>query len=87
MRGGLAHCAVAVVFGRREKTLEFARAGEAIDRKRWGDRVKARADVLKDRAWKERCHLSDEEAMALAREQLGAEQWRHAPANDVEGAS
>ncbi len=87
LRGGLANCAVAVVFGRREKTLEFARAGEVIDRKRWGERVKARADVLKDRAWRERRHLSDEEAMELAREQFGAEPWRHAPANDVEGVS
>jgi hypothetical protein len=87
LRGGHANSAVAVVFGRREKTLEFASAGEVIDRKRWGDRVKARAERLKDAAWRERRHLSDEEATALAREQLGAQPWRHAPANDVEGVS
>jgi hypothetical protein len=87
LRGGHANSAVAVVFGRREKTLAFARAGELLERQRWADRVQARAEVLKDRAWRERRHLSDEEAGELARAQVGPEPWRRGAANDVEGGA
>jgi hypothetical protein len=78
---------VAVVFGRREKTLGFARAGELLERQRWAERVQTRAEVLKDRAWRERRHLSDEEAGELARAQVGPEPWRRGAANDVEGGA
>ncbi len=85
LRGGLALCAVAVVFGRREKTLEFARAGERIDRERWAVRLRDRAQVLQAKAMREGAWLSDDDARVLAREQIGAEPWRCAPANDVGG--
>ena len=87
LRGGLANCAVAVVFGRREKTLEFARAGERIDRERWAVRVRDRAQGLQAKAMREGVWLSDDDARALARAQIGPEPWRHAPANDVGGTS
>jgi hypothetical protein len=83
LRAGVANCAVAVVFGRREKTLEFARAGERIDRERWAVRVRDRAQWLQAKAMREGAWLSDDDARSLAREQMGAEPWRHAPANDV----
>jgi hypothetical protein len=85
LRAGLALCAVAVVFGRREKTLEFARAGERIDRERWAVRLRDRAQVLQAKAMREGAWLSDHDARLLAREQIGSEPWRHAPANDVGG--
>jgi hypothetical protein len=83
LRAGVANCAVAVVFGRREKTLEFARAGERIDRERWAVRLRDRAQVLQANAVREGAWLSDDDARSLAREQMGPEPWRHAPANDV----
>lgn len=87
LRAGLANCAVAVVFGRREKTLEFARAGERIDRERWAARVRDRAQWLQAKALRAGEWLSDDDARTLAREQLGPEPWRHTPANDVGAAS
>ncbi len=87
LRAGVANCAVAVVFGRREKTLEFARAGERIDRERWAVRVRDRAQWLQAKAMREGVWLSDDDARLRAREQLGPEPWRHAPANDVGGTS
>jgi hypothetical protein len=83
LRGGLANCAVAVVFGRPERTLEFARVGERIDRERWAVRVRDRAQWLQAKAHRAGEWLSDDDARALAREQLGPEPWGQAPANDV----
>jgi hypothetical protein len=83
LRAGVANCAVAVAFGRREKTLEFARAGERIDRERWAVRVRDRAQALQAKAMREGAWLSDDDARSLAREQIAPEPWRHAPANDV----
>ena len=87
LRAGVANCAVAVVFGRRQKTLEFARTGERIDRERWAVRVRDRAQSLQAKAMREGVWLSDDDARLRAREQLGPEPWRHAPANDVGGTS
>jgi hypothetical protein len=83
LRAGVANCAVAVVFGRREKTLEFARAGERIDRERWAARLRDRTQVLQAKAMREGAWLSDDDARSLAREQIGPVPWRHAPANGV----
>ena len=85
LRGGLALCAVAVVFGRREKTLEFARAGERIDRERWAVRLRDRAQALQAKAMREGAWLGEHDARLLAREQIGSEPWLHEPANDVGG--
>jgi hypothetical protein len=85
LRAGVANCAVAVVFGRREKTLEFARAGERIDRERWAVRLRDRAQALQAKAMREGAWLSDDDARSLAHQQIAAEPWRHAPANDVGG--
>jgi hypothetical protein len=85
LRAGVANCAVAVVFGRPEKTLEFARAGERIDRERWTVRLRDRAQALQAKAMREGAWLSDDDARSLARQQIAAEPWRHAPANDVGG--
>jgi hypothetical protein len=87
LRGGLANCAVAVVFGRREKMLDFARAGERVDRERWAVRVRDRAQWLQAKATREGVWLSDDDARSRAREQIGPEPWRHSPANDVGGTS
>jgi hypothetical protein len=86
LRAGLANCAVAVVFGRREKTLEFARAGERIDRERWAVRLRDRAQGLRAKAMREGAWLSEDDARLLAREHIGPEPWGHAPANDVGSA-
>ncbi|HEY1693094.1 MAG TPA: hypothetical protein VGG39_13090 [Polyangiaceae bacterium] len=87
LRAGVANCAVAVVFGRREKTLEYARTGQRIDRERWAIRVRDRAQWLQAKAMREGVWLSDEDARSRAREQLGPEPWRLEPANDVGGTS